>query len=119
MKKDGIVYSTAGGRMCPGCGRPIAECVCRKASPPVVAGDVVVRVLADSLGQWESADDLGSQSHEVNQGQDIDPLVFAAEPDSDLPVLCKDLRADHHLDPLRLAMPAGFGTAARRRTGRR
>jgi len=23
--KDAIVYSTSGGRMCPGCGRPVGE----------------------------------------------------------------------------------------------
>ncbi len=28
---DGIVYSTGQGRMCPGCLRPVADCVCKTA----------------------------------------------------------------------------------------
>jgi len=48
--KDGIVYSTSGGRMCPGCGRPVGECVCREVAP-VVAGDGVVRVGRETKGR--------------------------------------------------------------------
>jgi translation initiation factor 1 len=48
--KDGIVYSTSGGRMCPGCGRPVGECVCREAAP-AVAGDGVVRVGRETKGR--------------------------------------------------------------------
>lgn len=39
----GVVYSTGQGRMCPACGRPLAQCACaRGATRP--AGDGVVRV---------------------------------------------------------------------------
>lgn len=49
--KDGIVYSTATGRMCPECGRAVGECVCRKASAAVAAGDGVVRVGRETKGR--------------------------------------------------------------------
>ena len=48
--KDRIVYSTSGGRMCPECARPVAECVCRQAGP-VVVGDRVVRVGRETKGR--------------------------------------------------------------------
>jgi translation initiation factor 1 len=38
-----IVYSTEHGAMCPICGRPGAQCVCRKKSAPA-PGDGIVRV---------------------------------------------------------------------------
>lgn len=45
-----IVYSTAHGRMCPECGRPAKDCVCRqKKSVPV--GDAVVRVGRETKGR--------------------------------------------------------------------
>jgi translation initiation factor 1 len=51
MAKDtGIVYSTEHGRMCPGCGKPIDQCVCRKATA-VPQGDGVVRVSRDVKGR--------------------------------------------------------------------
>ncbi|MGE5293899.1 MAG: translation initiation factor Sui1 [Solirubrobacterales bacterium] len=51
MAKDtGIVYSTEHGRMCPGCGKPIAECVCRKATA-IPQGDGIVRVSRDVKGR--------------------------------------------------------------------
>jgi translation initiation factor 1 len=38
-----LVYSTAGGRFCPGCVRPLAECVCgRVAREAAAAGPVRV-----------------------------------------------------------------------------
>ena len=48
--KDGIVYSTSGGRTCPECGRPVGECVCRDAAP-AAAGDGVVRVGRETKGR--------------------------------------------------------------------
>jgi len=48
--KDRIVYSTSGGRMCPGCGRAVGECVCREATP-AVAGDGIVRVGRETKGR--------------------------------------------------------------------
>jgi translation initiation factor 1 len=39
----GVVYSTGEGRMCPACGRPLAQCACgRETARP--AGDGIVRV---------------------------------------------------------------------------
>jgi len=49
MKKPasgGLVYSTEGGRMCPACRRPVADCVCGK--PALPAGDGIVRVGRES-----------------------------------------------------------------------
>jgi translation initiation factor 1 len=40
------VYSTESGRICPDCGKPIAECICRKPQRP--SGDGIVRVQRDS-----------------------------------------------------------------------
>ncbi len=52
MKKGetGIVYSTAHGKMCPTCSKPIAECVCRlkKAFPK---GDGIVKVGRETKGR--------------------------------------------------------------------
>ena len=49
-RDDGIVYSTAHGRMCPECGRPVKECVCRqkKVTP---GGDAVVRIGRETKGR--------------------------------------------------------------------
>jgi len=35
----GIVYSTGVGRMCPGCRRPLAQCVCKTAAGNAVRAD--------------------------------------------------------------------------------
>jgi translation initiation factor 1 len=40
---QGPVYSTERGRMCPACGQPIAECLCRRKKA-VPQGDGIVRV---------------------------------------------------------------------------
>jgi len=49
---DGIVYSTAQGRMCPECGRPAAECVCRQLKARAIpAGDGIVRVSRETKGR--------------------------------------------------------------------
>jgi translation initiation factor 1 len=44
-----LVYSSEFGRMCPGCGKPVKDCVCRKSSAP--AGDGVVRIRRESKGR--------------------------------------------------------------------
>ncbi len=51
MRTDNpTVYSTEIGRLCPKCGLPIADCVCRKkAAHP--AGDGIVRVQRESKGR--------------------------------------------------------------------
>jgi len=47
--QDPTVYSTETGRHCPKCGKPLAQCVCKKAVRPV--GDGVVRVARESKGR--------------------------------------------------------------------
>ncbi len=44
------VYSTEHGRLCPGCGAPVAACTCR-AAVPVRKGDGTVRVSLDTKGR--------------------------------------------------------------------
>jgi translation initiation factor 1 len=44
----GLVYSTATGRTCPGCGHPVKQCCCREALPQ---GDTVVRVSRETKGR--------------------------------------------------------------------
>ena len=46
----GLVYSTEGGRMCPGCRKPVRECAC-KAAAPVPKGDGIVRVSRETQGR--------------------------------------------------------------------
>lgn len=45
----GLVYSTDGGRMCPGCRRPVAACTCEAS--PAILGDGVVRVSRQTKGR--------------------------------------------------------------------
>jgi translation initiation factor 1 len=45
-----LVYSSEFGRICPGCGKPVKECVCRKNSG-APAGDGVVRIRRESKGR--------------------------------------------------------------------
>jgi translation initiation factor 1 len=49
-RAPGIVYSTAHGRMCPACGKPIGECSCRQKSA-VPEGDGIVRVERQTKGR--------------------------------------------------------------------
>ncbi len=47
MADSGLVYSTGVGRICPGCRRPNADCVC-KQKRPAPPGYGVVRVFRES-----------------------------------------------------------------------
>jgi translation initiation factor 1 len=49
----GLVYSTDGGRMCPACRRPVAECACKAlaAAAPAARGDGIVRVSRQTAGR--------------------------------------------------------------------
>jgi translation initiation factor 1 len=41
---EGLVWSSAHGRMCPGCGKPVKDCACGEdGTPPGGAGKVSVR----------------------------------------------------------------------------
>jgi len=43
MTNSRPVYSSEEGRLCPGCGRPVASCQCKKAVAPMGSGKVRVR----------------------------------------------------------------------------
>ena len=47
---SGLVYSTDGGRMCPTCRKPVADCTCKRAAV-VPAGDGIVRVQRETKGR--------------------------------------------------------------------
>jgi len=49
-KRGGLVYSTDGGRFCPGCRRPMNACVCRDRSRPR-NGDGVVHLSRETRGR--------------------------------------------------------------------
>jgi translation initiation factor 1 len=47
-----LVYSTeAGGRMCPDCGEPVAQCRCKELKARVAATDGIVRVSHETKGR--------------------------------------------------------------------
>lgn len=47
-----LVYSTeAGGRMCPACGEPVAQCRCKELKVRVPATDGIVRVSHETKGR--------------------------------------------------------------------
>ncbi len=50
-KGSGIVYSTEHGRMCPACGKPVGECVCRQEKKALPVGDGIVRVGRETKGR--------------------------------------------------------------------
>jgi translation initiation factor 1 len=45
-----VVYSTEHGRMCPDCGKPIAQCICRRKGS-VPPGDGIVRIGRETKGR--------------------------------------------------------------------
>ncbi len=47
----GLVYSTDGGRMCPECRKPQAQCLCKQAARAAPAGDGVARVSRETKGR--------------------------------------------------------------------
>lgn len=47
----GLVYSTDGGRFCPGCRRPLTECACRDRSRTREGGDGIVRLERQTKGR--------------------------------------------------------------------
>lgn len=49
-----LVYSTAAGRLCPQCQRPVADCVCGKDRPASV-GDGIVRLHRETKGRGGKA----------------------------------------------------------------
>ena len=49
-----LVYSTEGGRLCPQCHRPVANCVCGNDKPAAV-GDGIVRLRRETKGRGGKA----------------------------------------------------------------
>jgi len=49
-KTNGLVYSTATGRTCSGCGHPVTQCCCSKEKSPQ-QGDGVVRISRQTKGR--------------------------------------------------------------------
>lgn len=47
----GDVYSTRDGRLCTGCGRPVAHCVCARMREANAVGDGRVRVARETAGR--------------------------------------------------------------------
>lgn len=66
----GLVYSTEGGRMCPACRQPVAQCQCKQAVPSP-KGDGVVRVGRETKGR-------GGKAVTVVRGVALAPDALAA-----------------------------------------
>ncbi len=49
-RKDSLVYSSASGRKCPLCEKPIAGCICR-ANPRADRGDGIIRIRREVKGR--------------------------------------------------------------------
>ena len=45
------VYTTQSGRVCPTCGKPVAQCACKKKTAAPAGGDGVVRVGLEKKGR--------------------------------------------------------------------
>jgi len=71
-----LVYSTDGGRTCPACRQPLAQCACKARS--AVTGDGIVRVSRETKGR-------GGKSVTLVKGLALDAMALA--------VLGKQLRA--------------------------
>jgi translation initiation factor 1 len=67
----GLVYSTDGGRMCPACRLPLADCACKLQAKAAPAGDGVVRVSRQTKGR-------GGKSVTLVKGLALDALALAA-----------------------------------------
>jgi len=52
--KSRLVYSTDGGRLCPQCHRPVADCVCGR-DRPAATGDGIVRLRRETKGRGGKA----------------------------------------------------------------
>lgn len=63
-----LVYSTDGGRACPGCRQPLDRCACQAAA--LIAGDGVVRVSRESKGR-------GGKTVTLVKGLALDAMALA------------------------------------------
>ncbi|CAB3925762.1 translation initiation factor Sui1 [Achromobacter anxifer] len=67
----GLVYSTDGGRMCPECRKPLAQCLCKQAAKAPPAGDGIARVSRETKGR-------GGKSVTVVKGLALDGAALNA-----------------------------------------
>lgn len=73
-----LVYTTDRGRLCPGCLRAAAECVCRDAARRRPAGDGIVRLSRETKGR---------------KGAGVTLITGLPLGDDELAVLAKNLKA--------------------------
>ncbi len=66
----GLVYSTEGGRMCPACRQPQAQCRCTQQAAARVLGDGRVRVSRETQGR-------GGKAVTVVRGLPLDAAALA------------------------------------------
>lgn len=67
----GLVYSTAGGRMCPACRQALADCRCAALASAVPRGDGTVRVSRETKGR-------GGKAVTLVRGLALDDSALAA-----------------------------------------
>jgi translation initiation factor 1 len=77
-KQGHLVYSTDGGRLCPGCRRPQAQCACHDRSRPRAGGDGIVRLSRQTKGR---------------KGAGVTLITGLPLSDTDLTSLAKSLKA--------------------------
>jgi translation initiation factor 1 len=65
-----LVYSTDGGRMCPGCRQPLAACTCAATARAAQRGDGRVRVSRETSGR-------GGKAVTVVRGLALDDAALA------------------------------------------
>jgi translation initiation factor 1 len=70
QRSGGLVYSTDGGRMCPACRRPLAQCACGRA-PRSAGGAGVARVSRETKGR-------GGKTVTLVRGLALDEPALAA-----------------------------------------
>jgi translation initiation factor 1 len=75
-RPSGVVYSTDHGRMCPSCGKPTANCVCREAKAEKISGGAV-RVGRETKGR---------------KGKGVSVITGLGMKAADLEALCTQLK---------------------------
>ncbi|HWW68615.1 MAG TPA: translation initiation factor Sui1 [Duganella sp.] len=65
-----LVYSTETGRICPDCGKPLADCACKAAAKAKPAGDGNVKVSRESKGR-------GGKTVTLVKGLALDAIALA------------------------------------------
>ncbi len=73
-----VVYSTAHGRMCPECGKPVACCICRQRQPARPAAQGIVRIGRQTQGR---------------KGKGVTVITGLPLSDAELKTLTRELKA--------------------------